>query len=173
MRRVRQSELRWRIWRVRTALLLGGVLVFASCDGSSVSLDDYLQDANAICADAARRLDAAIAPVFASHLPEIGDDPTDEELMGLYAVFVDLESDLRGIPQAMLRNLYSLERPADAEDIVSLWTDIDKRFDDEWALLVAASESAEAARTQLARGSPFEDLNARSLELGLEDCVFN
>ena len=154
-------------------MLISGVLVFASCGGSSVGLDDYLEDANAICADAVQRTDAVIAPVFASYLPTIGEDPTDEELMGLYALFADLEADLLGIPQAMVSNLRALERPSDAEAIVTLWDDIEQRFNDEWAVLVAASESAEAARTQLASGPPFEDLNARSVELGLGDCVFN
>ena len=73
----------------------------------------------------------------------------------------------------MLSDLHSLERPADAEDIDALRTDIEQRFDDEWELLVAASESAEAARNQPARGSPFEDLNSRAVALGLEECVFN
>lgn len=85
-------------WRISCTLLLSCVLVAASCGGSSVSLDEYQEEANAICADATQRLDAVIAPVFASYLPEIGEDPSDEELMGLYALFVDLESDLRGIP---------------------------------------------------------------------------
>lgn len=73
----------------------------------------------------------------------------------------------------MVGDLLALERPANAGDIVSHWADIGQRFEDEWALLVAASESGDAARTQLARGSPFEDLNARSVEFGLEECVFN
>lgn len=173
MPRVRTSQPHKGSWRLRATLLLSCVLLFASCGGSSVSLDEYQEEANALCADATRRLDAVIAPVFASYLPEIGEDPTDEELMGLYALFVDLESDLRGIPQAMVGDLLALERPADAGDIVSHWADIGQRFEDEWALLVAASESGDAARTQLARGSPFEDLNARSVEFGLEECVFN
>ena len=173
MPRVGIPELRWRTWPLGTALLASVVLVFANCGGSSVSLEDYLDEANVICGDAALQTDAVIAPIFASYLPQIGEDPTDEQLMGLYALFVDLEPELRGIPTAMLSDLRSLERPADSEDIDALWADIEQRFDDEWTLLVGASESGDAARTQLARGSPFEDLNARAVEIGLVDCVFN
>jgi hypothetical protein len=173
MPRVREAELRWTSWRLRTALLFSGVVVFASCGGSGVSLDDYLAEANVICADATQRMDDVIAPVFASYLPQIGEDPTDEELMGLYALFVDLEPQLRGIPKAMLSDLRSLERPVDSDDIEALWADIEQRFDDEWTLLIGASESGEAARTQLASGSPFEDLNSRAVEAGLVECVFN
>jgi hypothetical protein len=93
--------------------------------------------------------------------------------MGLYGLFVDVESDLRGVPQQMVTDLLALEQPSDADDFVSHFSAIGERFEDEWTLLVAASESGAAARTQLARGAPFEDLNARSVELGLGDCVFN
>ena len=99
MPRVRTPQSQKGSWRLRATLLLSSVLVFASCGGSSVSLDEYREEAKAICADATQRLDAVIEPVFASYLPEIGEDPTDQELMGLYALFVDLESDLRGIPR--------------------------------------------------------------------------
>ena len=153
--------------------MLAGALVLVSCSGSSVTLEDYLTEANALCADAVERTDAVIAAVFASYPPTIGEEPTDEELMGLYALFVDLESDLGGTPQQMVSDLLALDRPSEAEDLVSHFQAIGQRFEDEWSLLVAASESAEAARTQLARGAPFEDLNARSVELGVSDCVFN
>ena len=172
MPRVHRSELRWWSWRIRPALLLGGVLVFMSCGGSGVSRDEYVEEANVICAEATERMDDVIDTVFASYLPKIGEDPNDEQLMGLYALFVDLEPQLRGIPQAMLSDLRSLERPVDSDDIEALWADIEQRFDDEWTLLVGASESGEAARTQLASGSPFEDLNSRAVEAGLVECVF-
>ncbi len=173
MPRVRNPRLCRMSWPFRIALLLSGCLMTTACGDSSISLEEHVAEANALCADATRRMDALIDPVFVSYLPQIGEDPNDEELMGLYALFVDLEPDLRGIPNAMLKDLRSLPRPSDSEDIVALWDDIDQRFESEWALLVGASESGEAARTQLAAGSPFEDLNARAVELGLVECVFN
>jgi hypothetical protein len=172
MRRVRRSELLRRGRPFRIEFLLGGFLVIAACADSSISVEEHMADANAICAEATQRMDAVIDPVFISYLPQIGEDPTDEELMGLYALFVDLEAELRGIPKAMLSDLRSLERPDDSGDIVALWDDIDERFESEWMLLVGASESGQAARTQLAAGSPFEDLNTRAVELGLVECVF-
>ena len=62
------------------------MLVTSVCGGPSVSLDDYLREAHVICADATQRKDALIAPVFAAYLPTIGEDPTDEELIGLHAL---------------------------------------------------------------------------------------
>jgi Tfp pilus assembly protein PilP len=43
-----------------------GALVLVGCGGSSVTLEEYLTEANALCADAVERMDAVIAPVFAS-----------------------------------------------------------------------------------------------------------
>lgn len=150
-----------------------GLFLVASCGDSGVERDDYARGANAVCADAVDRMDALIAPVFTSYLPTIGEEPTDEELMGLYARFVELEPELRNIPRAMVTDLLDLDRPSESDDFVAHWTEIGQRFEDEWALLVAASESGSAARTQLARGAPFEDLNARSVALDVGSCVFD
>ena len=80
------SRLRWATSRalrpVPVGFMVVSLLLVPGCGDAGTSVDDDLVEANAVCADAVDHMDAVTAPVFASYLPTISDDPTDQELIG-------------------------------------------------------------------------------------------
>lgn len=152
--------------------LLGVVLAASACGGGGVTLDAFLAEANTICESAGARVDAVVSDVFVDLA--LAEEPSDADLMLLYGTLVAREADLRGAPRDMLSELGALDRPADSAEMAMLFDDIEQRFEEEWEILVGASQSGDAARVQWDRdGSPFEDLNVRARDLGLVACVFN
>lgn len=159
---------------VRRAIvsLFAVVLAPSACGGDGVTMKAFLAEANAVCEAAGARLDAVVMGVFVDlALPE---EPDDEDLMLLYGTLVAREAELREAPRDMMSELRGLDRPADSAQIAMLFDDIEQRFDDEWEILVGASQTGDAARVQWDRdGSPFQDLNVRARDLGLTACVFD
>lgn len=147
----------------------------ASCARSTVTLEEFIAEANPICSAANARISEIVLSVFAD-MPGLAaqEDPSDEALVALYSELVDRGPELRGAPSDMLATLRELEMPEGSAAITELLDDIEQRFAEEWEILVGASQSADAARVQWDRdGSPFADLNVRAEGLGLGACTFS
>ncbi len=138
------------------SLALGGV---AACggdddDSEALSLDDFVSQADAICAEMETELDAAGEEAFGSAT----ELPSEEEL----TAFVDDEV----IPrvQSQIDAISALEPPAEIAD------DVDDLIETAESELEALKDNDDLTTLFSNNEDPFTESNAKSGELGLTDC---
>jgi hypothetical protein len=121
-------------------------------DDSNVTKDEFIEQADAICADFNERGEA------------LGEDLSEDASLEEGAdLFLD-----EGVPlfREQIDELHALDLPeADAEELEQLWNDLDTAVDD---LEQQTEDDPEEALSS--NFDPFADVNARAAEYGLEEC---
>ena len=150
MRSVREPIIRL----VAPLALLGLLATGCGDDEESLSEDEFVEQANAICEEGSEELDQAGGELFGS------EEPTPEEI----ADFADLFEDAIG---DQIDDLEDLNGPSDLEEeldgILADARDTLSEFADE------VRDDPEAAFTS--EEDPFADINERLSELGLTSCA--
>lgn len=128
-------------------LLLAG----AACSGDdTLSEEEFLKQANAICAEGNSELEAAADEVIE------GGDPSQEELEGLIDTAVDNVG-------AQLDEIEDLAAPEDLQG------DVDDLIETARGELEKLEETGAEAFTS--GEAPFAESNAKAEEIGLDDCA--
>ena len=137
-----------RAARVLVLVSLAGVLLASCSDDESISKDDFLEQANEICAEGSEELEEATADL----------DFEDEEEATEF-----LEGEFRDNIQGQIDDIRDLGFPeGDEDELDEMLNDAEDALDD----LVADPEAAFSEEGE----DPFADVNERLVDYGLEEC---
>jgi hypothetical protein len=142
--------------RVLVVTLMGGVgLGLVACgDGEELSEEEFLEQANEICAEGEDELVAAFENAFGGD-----EEPSPEEVGDFADVF---EENISG----QLDALNDLEGPGDLED------ELDPILDDAREVLEEFVPTLrDDPESAFVSEDPFADVNSRLQELGLTECA--
>lgn len=127
-------------------------LFAAACGGDALSEEEFVDQANEICADGSERLDALSADIE----EELGgEEPTEEQIAEFAGDFAD---ELRG----QIEDLRNLEGPSDLEG------ELDSILDDGEQI---ADQLDEDPSSLTSDEDAFDDINSRFEALGLDECA--
>ncbi len=143
-----------------TVALLAAACGSGDGEGAGPSEEEYLRDANAVCAEVEERV-AEIGEEFSAEIDAAqGQLPSDARMQELYG-------ELLGELDAMFARVRGLDGPDDLEaDVAELLDDVEaqlaetrRQIEDDFDGFVDQEED------------PFADLAPRFIELGLDDCA--
>lgn len=157
---------------ITTATLVALVSAGCSENGEQLTKPEFVDRADAICADAQEELDEVFEAMWADVEELDEDDPADQDRM-----FVALDETMDAVVprmHEMADELRALDAPdGDEELLTELLDDLDAAIDEFDAMTVAAVDGDEAARAYLdGQGEPaaIDVVNRRALDYGLTVC---
>ncbi len=164
---------------VRLATIAATVAGLASCgsgNDATISLADFQERANAICAPAIDDIDDIVQPAIEANLATMGSEPFDpNELRTFYGTLIEPTDRADTLIDDMLDSLRQLPRPDErADDFQELWADIDTTTDRARAdIATAAADPDAAAELWDVDTSPFTPIDARASQLGVPGCTLD
>jgi hypothetical protein len=139
-------------WLVVIGVVTAPLSACDDSDGEQLSDDQFVEQANQICADGAAEIDELGG--------ELGDDPSDDELRTYYLASID---NLRG----QLDDIAALQAPDDKVDPLQALIDDAEGILDE--LEDQVNDDVDAVTSP--ETDPFAEINQRFTDLGLTVCA--
>jgi hypothetical protein len=142
----------------------GGGTTDEATDQETISLDDWVADADEICAANDAEIDDLEAPSFS-----LEEDLTDDELQQV----ADFLSDAATIQQETVDSLRALPSPDEsAEEVTDVLDTVQNAIDDtnEAATAAGAGDQQEAEDFLQSAGDQFDEASEMAADLGLEEC---
>lgn len=144
-------------------MLIPAVLVataVSSCGGDSgPSKAEFIEDADALCAEASRKAE----PVIAEHLPD-PQNPTPEQILGAVQAAVPIQRET-------IAKIADLERPEDDEDEIQNYIDKANEGLDEAEQIEDPQAAVSYIQLADTPQDPFYEANQAAEEYGLDDCT--
>ena len=147
-------------------------LVVVACGDPDDALtkDEFIAQADAICAAATAELDEMSEPVWASLEGLDDDDPASEEV--IYAAFVELMDQGAPILREQLADLRDLNPPRQDRELIETLIDDQEAAIDYFVEIVEGAANGDPAAREAMNSDedPFDDVDRRARAYGLLVC---
>jgi hypothetical protein len=163
------------VGRLVTVTVAVGMLGSCASDThQDITLADYTDRVQAVCAPAIGAMNGTVEPIIESTLTAMGEEPFDgTELQQFYRTLIEPSDRAGELIDDMLDTLRGLPQPDEhAEDFEQLWDDLDTTMQRARADIANAATSPTAAiELWDIDTSPFTTIDARATALGVPECA--